>query len=55
MALTTTGITTTIVKNAIGEATNNIGNICRNSNINKWSKYKPVRYSDVAPNRSVSN
>lgn len=55
MPLTTTGITTTIVKNAIGEATNNIGNICRNSNINKWSKYKPVRYSDVAPNRSGSN
>ena len=55
MALTTTGITTTIVKNAIGLASNNVGALCSSSNINKWSKYKPVRYNSVNINRSTES
>ena len=53
MALPTTGITTTIVKQAIGLASNSVNVLCNNYNINKWSKYKPVRYNSVAPNRGA--
>lgn len=55
MALSNTGITTTIVKTTIGAASNNIGQICTHSNINKWSKYKPVRYANVAPERGAGS
>lgn len=53
MALPLTGITTTLVKQAIGVGSNSVNVLCNNSNINKWSKYKPVRYNSVAPNRGV--
>lgn len=55
MALPTiaTAITTTIVKQAIGVGSNNVGALCSSSNINKWSKFKPVRYAQVAPNRGA--
>lgn len=53
MALPTTGITTTIVKQAIGLASNSVNVLCNNYKINKWSKYKPVRYNSVAPNRGA--
>lgn len=49
MALPTTGITTTIVSQAIGLASNNVGQLCTHSNINKWSKWKPVAYNTVSP------
>lgn len=53
MALPLTGITTTIVKRAIGLASNSVNALCNNYKINKWSKFKPVRYDNVAPNRGV--
>lgn len=62
MALPTTNITTTLVSQAIGLASNNVGVLCAGklpaenisaSRINKWSKYKPVRYNNVAPNRGA--
>ena len=43
MALRTTNITTSLIRNAIGAAVNSIGTLCTHININKWSKYKPVR------------
>lgn len=53
MALPLTGVTTTIVKQAIGLASNSVNALCNNYKINKWSKFKPVRYDNVAPNRGV--
>lgn len=53
MALPTTNITTTLVSQAIGLASNSVNVLCNNYNINKWSKFKPVRYDNVAPNRGV--
>ena len=60
MALGTTGITTSIVSQEIGLSSNDVGELCQGiklgsglpSKINKWSKYKPVRYDSVAPDRS---
>lgn len=42
--LPTTNITTTLVSNALGENTHNVGNLCVSSKINMYSKYKPVRF-----------
>lgn len=44
MAIQTTGITTTLVGNTIGLASNDVGTLCSSNKINKWSKYKPVAY-----------
>lgn len=61
MALPTTNITTTLVAQTIGLASNSVNVLCAGklpaenisaSRINKWSKYKPVRYDSVAPDRS---
>lgn len=43
MALPNTGISTSLVKTAIGTATNDVGSLCTHPNINKWSGWKPVR------------
>ena len=48
MALGTTNITTTLVGNTIGMASNNVGALCSSSLINKWSKHKPVRYNTLS-------
>ena len=42
MALPTTGITTSMVRNILGESTNSVGALCTSLNINMWSKRKPV-------------
>lgn len=42
--LATTGISVTLVKNALGAATNDIGQLCQHSNVNIFSKNKPVSY-----------
>lgn len=49
MALQTTGITTTLVGNTIGLASNDVGTLCSSIKINKWSKHKPVRYTTTSP------
>ena len=43
MALPNKNITTTLVKNELGENTNNVGELCTSNKINMWSKRKPVR------------
>src|SRR5690554_7998 len=48
MALPTTNITTTIVRNELGVDTNNVGELCVHSNVNMWSKRKPVRDSRLS-------
>ena len=45
MALPNTGITTTMVGQELGISTRNVGNLCRSGAINKWSKWKPVRFN----------
>lgn len=47
MALSSTNISTSLVKSAIGAATNDVGSLCIHPNINKWSRWKPVRSSKV--------
>lgn len=47
MALSNTGITTTIVKNALSESINNVGGLCSSNNINVWSKWKPISLNAV--------
>ena len=42
MALPTTNITTSMVRNILGESTNSVGALCTSLNINMWSKRKPV-------------
>lgn len=49
MALPNTGITTSMVASAIGAATNDVGQLCIHPNINKWSKWKPVKYNSIVP------
>ena len=43
MALGETNITTTLIRNAIGAASNAVGALCSHVNINRFSKKKPVR------------
>ena len=45
MALSTTGITTSAVGNALGTTSRNINYLCQHSNINKWAKGKPIPYA----------
>ena len=49
MALGTTNITTTLVGTTIGSASRDVGTLCSSPLINKWSKYKPVRYNTISP------
>ena len=62
MALPLIGIKTELVAQTIGLGSNVVRELCAGkltaeavsaSRINKWSKYKPVRYNNVAPNRGV--
>jgi len=46
--LPTTGITTNMVAQAIGHASNDVGILCSSGNVNKWSKWKPIRNSTVS-------
>lgn len=48
MALGTTNITTTLVGTTIGSASRDVGSLCSSTLINKWSKYKPVIYPNIA-------
>lgn len=47
MALPNSNITTGLVKTTIDASTNNVGALCTHPKINKWSKWKPVRWNKV--------
>ena len=49
MALPNTNISVAMVKAELGAATNDVGQLCIHPNINKWSKWKPVRFNSVNP------
>jgi len=45
MALPSTDISIRLVKDTIGEASNDVKALCRSTRINKWSKHKPFQSS----------
>ena len=49
MALPNTNISVAMVRDELGASTNDVGRLCIHPNINKWSKWKPVRYGSVSP------
>ena len=49
MALPNTNISVAMVREELGAATNNVGQLCIHPNVNKWSKWKPVRHNSLTP------
>ena len=49
MALPNSNISVAMVRDELGAATNDVGQLCIHPNVNKWSKYKPVRHSSIVP------
>lgn len=49
MALPNSNISTSLVKTTIGASTNDVGALCVHPSVNKWSKWKPVRFNTVGP------
>jgi len=49
MALQETGVNSTIVKEALGAGSHKWSVLCKHANINKWSKWKPVRFNKEEP------
>ena len=47
MALPNSNISVAMVKAELGAATNDVGRLCTHPNINKWSKWKPIRKAKV--------
>ena len=47
MALPNSNISTSLVKSTLGASTNDVGQLCTHPNINKWSKWKPVRFNKI--------
>ena len=48
------GITRAEVAEMLGESFNSVGELCRSTKINKWSKWKPVKYktySGITPSQ----
>ena len=49
MALPNSNISVAMVRDELGAATNNVGQLCIHPNVNMWSKWKPVRFNSVSP------
>ena len=47
MALPNSNISTTLVGTTLGSGSRDVGTLCTHPNINKWSKWKPVRFNKV--------
>ena len=47
MALPNTNISTSLVGQTLGSGSRDVGALCTHPNINKWSKWKPVRFNKV--------
>ncbi|WP_286847095.1 hypothetical protein [Proteiniphilum sp. UBA5463] len=48
MALPDTNISTTLVGTTLGSGSRDVGTLCTHPNINKWSRWKPIRSNKVA-------
>ncbi|WP_455667872.1 hypothetical protein [Phocaeicola sp.] len=55
MALGTTGITTSLVGNALGTSSRNVGALCSHSYINMFSRYKPVQLYKKDTTNGITN
>ena len=49
MALPNSNISVSMVRDELGAATNNVGQLCIHPNVNKWSKRKPYAYPSYNP------
>ena len=49
MALPNSNISVAMVKAELGASTNDVGRLCIHPNINKWSRWKPVRHGSINP------
>ena len=49
MALPNSNISVAMVKAELGASTNDVGRLCIHPNINKWSKWKPVKHNSLTP------
>ena len=49
MALPNSNISVAMVRNELGAATNDVGTLYTHPNVNKWSKWKPVRHNSINP------
>ena len=50
MALPTTGISTSLVKTALGAGSNDVGTLCTHPNVNMMAINKPTKYPSVSTN-----
>ena len=48
MSLGTTNISTDLVGTTLGTSSRDVGTLCTHTAINKWSKWKPIRYNTVS-------
>lgn len=48
MALGTTNITTNLIATTLGEVAADVGTLCKSTQINKWSKNKPVKFEKIS-------
>lgn len=49
MALPDTNLSVAMVRDELGASTNDVGRLCIHPNVNKWSRWKPVRHPKVTP------
>ena len=49
MALPNTNISVSMVKAELGASTNDVGQLCIHPNINRWSKWKPIKFPKIEP------
>ena len=47
-----TGISTSMIREALSENTNNVGGLCNSNKVNRWSKRKPHVDTRIAKNFS---
>ena len=47
MALGTTNISVSLVRDELGAGMNDVGQLCIHPNINKWSKWKPIKFPKI--------
>ena len=45
MALPSTNLRLSVVKSTLGASTNSLAELCVHANVNKWSRYKPVKWA----------
>lgn len=46
--IVTAPVSVSDVQSAIGSSSSDLATLCTNSNINKWARYKPIRYAKIS-------